>query len=130
MYLTKQLCSWRVTVPSCPPKLRCWGLLENYRKVCSNRVSSPGTRLAMPALAFHKMHEKWFVMSECYADLLSIMNAMRFPNLIVGGLSVKISDLKEPYARLWPKLVLQSLSNYCRAVYPPLPMASDESYTG
>jgi len=33
------------------------------------------------------------------------------------------SDIsKEPYARLWPKLVLQSLSNYCRTVYSlPLP---------
>jgi len=31
--------------------------------------------------------------------------------------------LKELYVRLWPKLVLQSLSNYCRPVYPlPLPL--------
>jgi len=26
-------------------------------------------------------------------------------------------NAQEPYARLWPKLVLQSLSNYCRAVW-------------
>jgi len=30
----------------------------------------------------------------------------------------RTQGLKEPYVRLWPKLVLQSLSNYCRAVYP------------
>ena len=36
-----------------------------------------------------------------------------------------LGGLKEPYGGLWPKLVLQSLSNYSRAVYPlPLPHES------
>jgi len=33
--------------------------------------------------------------------------------------------LKELYVRLWPKLVLRSLSNYCRAAHPlPFPLDS------
>jgi len=44
-------------------------------------------------------------------------------NIVNGILKLKRIErykcvLKEPYVRLWPKLELQSFSNYCRAVYP------------
>jgi len=47
-----------------------------------------------------------------------------FNDCFQGAVNLSDGSLKELYVRLWPKLVLQSLSNDCRVVYP-LPFPPD-----